>query len=338
MLLVSFLLVIVATIFLLSGLFFTKDLPLIFISIAFSALAGLVLIVAVLRSRPRPSTAQPVGGPGPEPVEVPAAAAARQPGGRPERDFPIADYETLEVVEVLPLLGELEAADLEQVRQREASGRAHPWVLARIDALLESEAETGELEWSTGGGAARDAEPADEWAAPEEGWAGARSSTTDWAASDFELESEAGYEEAEEREFPIANYDELRANEVLPILTTLAADDLELVRQEEAAGKARTSILSRIDVLLGRSGAPPPRQPLARPAPARAAAKAPARPSKAAQNLPIENYDALTVGQIAANLAGLSIAELRQIRTYEKRHKARAGVLQRIESAIARGR
>ena len=53
MLLVSFLLVIVATIFLLSGLFLTKDLALIFISIACSALAGIVLVVAVMRSRPR---------------------------------------------------------------------------------------------------------------------------------------------------------------------------------------------------------------------------------------------------------------------------------------------
>ncbi|MGH9039717.1 MAG: hypothetical protein ACRDZ3_05755, partial [Acidimicrobiia bacterium] len=54
MLLVSFLLVIVATIFLLSGLFLTRDLPLIFVSIGCSALAGLVLVIAVLRSRPRP--------------------------------------------------------------------------------------------------------------------------------------------------------------------------------------------------------------------------------------------------------------------------------------------
>ena len=48
MLLVSFLLVIVATIFLLSGLFLTKDLALIFISIACSALAGIVLVVVAL--------------------------------------------------------------------------------------------------------------------------------------------------------------------------------------------------------------------------------------------------------------------------------------------------
>jgi len=53
-LLVSFLLVIVATIFLLSGLFLTKDLALIFISIACSAVAGIVLVLAVMKSRPRP--------------------------------------------------------------------------------------------------------------------------------------------------------------------------------------------------------------------------------------------------------------------------------------------
>jgi hypothetical protein len=56
--------------------------------------------------------------------------------------------------------------------------------------------------------------------------------------------------------------------------------------------------------------------------------------SKASANLPIANYDSLTVPQIVASLAGLSAAELRQVRTYEKRHKNRAGVLTRIEGAL----
>src|SRR5439155_237424 len=50
------------------------------------------------------------------------------------------------------LLGDLEPAELELVRQREASGRAHPWILARVDALLEAEADadTSEHAWGPG--------------------------------------------------------------------------------------------------------------------------------------------------------------------------------------------
>ncbi|HZI36815.1 MAG TPA: hypothetical protein VFF24_00810, partial [Acidimicrobiia bacterium] len=146
MLLVSFLLVIVATIFLLSGLFLTKDLALIFISIACSALAGIVLVVAVMKSRPRPTAVEADDGSGvtPAPANVAAEAPAeRRPAARKADTggFPIPDYDSLEVVEVLPLLGDLEPAELELVRQREASSRAHPWILARVDALLEAEAD-----------------------------------------------------------------------------------------------------------------------------------------------------------------------------------------------------
>ncbi|HEV3362541.1 MAG TPA: hypothetical protein VG795_00105, partial [Acidimicrobiia bacterium] len=260
-----------------------------------------------------------------------AAAPARSGGGR---DFPIADYDSLEVVEVLPLLGDLEPAELEMVRQREESGRAHPWILARVDALLEAEADadTSEHTWAPGpigtSGQQRslldededeivEVEPDDaDWASPRE---------SDWAASDFPLDSGADYGDLAARDFPIDRYDELRVTEILPLLANLDAEDLKMVREEEAAGKARASILARIDGLLGRGAA--------RPAPARrpAAKKA---PSKAAANLPIGDYDSLNVAQIQARLVGLSAAELRQVRTYEKRHKNRAGVLSRIEGAL----
>ena len=113
-LLVSFLLVIVATILLLAGLFLTDSLVLIFVSIACSALAGIVLVLAVMKSKPRPSAAPAADGEG----QVPAAAtvATETPAARPAparggaREFPIADYDSLEVVEVLPLLGDLEPA------------------------------------------------------------------------------------------------------------------------------------------------------------------------------------------------------------------------------------
>ncbi len=363
MLLVSFLLVIVATIFLLSGLFLTKDLPLIFVSIGCSALAGLMLVIAVLRSRPRPvGEAEPVAPgvdvrPGvdtvspdfsadteavPEvgPAPLSGATRAADPGRFSGRAFPIPNYDSLEVVEVLPLLGDLEPAELEMVRQREATGRAHPWVLARVDALLE--AETGE--WAPAGEEAEEfeeyeeeeaeaeaEEPESEWAEPEPEWAG---SGGDWSASDFPLEADTGYGEIEVmRDFPINRYDELRANDILPLLSTLDAEDLKMVREEEEATKARTSVLSRIDVLLAREG--PGGAPTARPA--KAAAR-PKGPSRAALALPIADYDSLTVGQINSQIAGLSVEELKAVRNYEKRHKNRAGVVQRLDSLIARYR
>jgi hypothetical protein len=345
-LLVSFLLVIVATIFLLSGLFLTKDLALIFISIACSAVAGIVLVAAVMKSRPRSAGAVPAGdgaeaaAPSTLPVADAPAAGRRPAAGRPaeSREFPIPDYDGLEVVEVLPLLGDLEPPELEMVRQREASGRAHPWILARVDALLEAEADadTSEHAWGQGpiGKAGQqgrlidddedeiaEVEPDDaDWASPRD---------RDWAASDFELDSGADYDDISggRAEFPIDRYDELRVTEILPLLSTLDAEDLKTVREEEASGKARASILSRIDGLLVRDGgarqaAGPARRP---------AAKA---PSRAAANLPIDGYDNLTVPQIQARLVGLTAAELRQVRTYEKRHKNRAGVLSRIEGAL----
>lgn len=333
MLLVSFLLVIVATIFLLSGLFLTRDLPLIFVSIGCSALAGLMLVIAVLRSRPKPvpeaeglGAADTVAADRAALAATPSAEARSPQAGRStERTFPIDDYDSLEVVEVLPLLGDLDPAGLEMVRRREASGRAHPWVLARIDALLESEAETGEVEWAP---ADEEPEPArSEWSERAAEWSEERS---EWAASDFPLEDagDRGFSEIEVmRDFPIDRYDELRANEILPLLSNLDAEDLKMVREEEAAGKARTSILSRIDVLLAREQG-------GRPAARRAASPS----SQAALSLPIADYDRLTVPQITSQLGSLSAEELKAVRDYEQRHKARTGVLSRIETALHRAR
>lgn len=340
MLLVSFLLVIVATIFLLSGLFLTKDLALIFISIACSALAGIVLVVAVMRSRPRPATEPAADGgmtPAPANVAAEAGAATRPAGARSgsAREFPIPEYDSLEVVEVLPLLGDLEPSELEMVRQREASGRAHPWILARVDALLEAEADadTSEHTWAPGpmGTSSQgrlidddedeilEVEPDDaDWASPRD--------SSDWSASDFPLDAGGDYDDLSLRDFPIDRYDQLRVTEILPLLASLGSEDLKMVREEEAAGKARASILARIDGLLGRDVAPGPPAPAKRPG-----AKA---PSRASANLPIADYDNLTVPQIVANLATLDAAGLRQIRTYEKRHKNRAGVLTKIEGAL----
>ncbi|MGH9001320.1 MAG: hypothetical protein ACRDY7_18240, partial [Acidimicrobiia bacterium] len=260
--------------------------------------------------------------------------------------FPIEGYDELEVVEILPRLGELTPPQLEEVRRREASGRAHPWVLARIDALLESEAETGEWERealarSAAGGEGRGeepewVEPRADWDEPQPEWAPPRpggAPSGDWAASDFPLESGGYGELGVGRELPIDGYENLRANEVLPLLSGLDAEDLKLVREVESGGKARTSILSRIDALLSRGVGLPGVSAPTRKTPAKKAAKG---PSKAALALPIADYDSLTVAQITSQLEGLTVPELKTLRTYEKRHKSRAGVVSRIESALTR--
>ena len=56
----------------------------------------------------------------------------------------------------------------------------------------------------------------------------------------------------EEVVFPIENYDQLRVAEILPLLNGLGPGELQDVRDREVAGKARATILDRIDDRLGR--------------------------------------------------------------------------------------
>jgi hypothetical protein len=248
--LLSFVLVIVAAVTLVIGLL-TSGLPLVFISIACSAVAGVVLIVAVLRSRPRPVAA----GGGPAPL---TATAEPQWGGTPTAvfadddeeaapepataafvpatavDFPIEDYDDLRVGEIVPLLSELDVDELEAVRDHETAGKARASILTRVDVLLdESRAGVG------AGGGGDDA----------------------WTARDFPVETGGGG--GLDVEFPIADYDDLRVGEITPLLAELEPDELETVRRHENAGKARAGIIARIDALLGTS-APAKRAPAKR--------------------------------------------------------------------------
>jgi hypothetical protein len=53
------------------------------------------------------------------------------------------------------------------------------------------------------------------------------------------------------------------------------------------------------------------------------------------RNLPIRDYQHLTVSQIGSRLAKLSARELRQIEQYEKKHKHRTTLLRKLERARA---
>jgi hypothetical protein len=52
------------------------------------------------------------------------------------------------------------------------------------------------------------------------------------------------------------------------------------------------------------------------------------------RNLPIRNYQHLTIPQVSGKLRGLSKGDLRKVRKYEERHKKRKGVLQVIERVL----
>jgi polyhydroxyalkanoate synthesis regulator phasin len=52
-------------------------------------------------------------------------------------------------------------------------------------------------------------------------------------------------------------------------------------------------------------------------------------------SFPILGYDDLTAGQVQSRLAGLSPADLRRVRDYERRHANRKSVLAAIERALA---
>ena len=74
--------------------------------------------------------------------------------------------------------------------------------------------------------------------AVEDDWAPTGASTDDWG---------------DEVVFPIEDYDDLRVAEILPLLGQLEPDELQEVRDREVAGKARATILDRIDDRLNRT-------------------------------------------------------------------------------------
>jgi hypothetical protein len=242
--LLSFLLVLAAAVTLVIGLL-NSGLGLIYVSIGCSVAAGIVLALAVVRSRPREAVSTSVGterlraletdeptvtvvspldGEEEEVEELdvePARAGARGDG---EGVFPIADYDELKVGEIVALLPELDADELEMVREREASGKNRSTILTRVEALTEAVQASG-------------------WGVGERQW-------EDWEEGEAEAEGV----------FPIADYDELKVAEIVPLLPELDPDELESVREREQRGANRGTILSRIDHLLAgeEEEAPPP--------------------------------------------------------------------------------
>ncbi|HWC11326.1 MAG TPA: hypothetical protein VG455_08905, partial [Acidimicrobiales bacterium] len=162
--------------------------------------------------------------------------------------FPIHNYDRLRATEILPMLAELDDEQLAAVRRREESGKKRFMIMSRIDDEMQSRSP-------------------EVWEVDEETWE---------EEVEVEVESEpvaAGgpgpvpaAPRAPTGEFPIPDYDSLRALDILGRLSDLSPGELQQVREREQSGARRAMVLNRIDRILEETG-PMPAEPLVVPPP-----------------------------------------------------------------------
>jgi hypothetical protein len=231
LLLVTIGLVLVGAVSLVIG-FLSNALPWIYVSIVCSVIAAAVLVLFSRMSRVQPAAGGGAAGPAPladsgEPTLAGAGAPPTEAVVVPEAvaavvAFPIGDYDSLKVNEIVPKLSGLGLDQLDAVREREAAGKSRSSVLSRIDERI----------------AALEAEDAAAAAAPAATAAGGNDDSIDDLIED---------------------YDQLSVNQILPLLGELDEDELEDVAAYEEDHKNRASVLDRIDSLLeGEAPAPAP--------------------------------------------------------------------------------
>jgi hypothetical protein len=216
--LVSFVLVLAAAVTLVVGLL-QSGLSLIYVSIGCSVLAGVVLAVAVLRGRPEPKAA-PIGRP-----FTPPASAPPQPVsvGAPSMaaSAPAAATTTSFTPPPPPPPPPPSAGPASDDAATKAAGTA---LLGRLRGRRGDETPPV---------------PRAPVVAPE--------------PEPMTMEMPAV---GDDEGFPIADYDELRATDLLRRLGALDRNELEAVRDRETEGKNRFTILSRIDTLLAAKEEP----------------------------------------------------------------------------------
>src|SRR5688500_2505822 len=121
-------------------------------------------------------------------------------------------------------------------------------------------------------------------------------SSSEWLASDWEET-----EEVEAVDFPIADYDDLTAGQILPLLPQLYPDEIGVVEARELSTKARPEILDKLTELRGETPAAP----------------APVGWDDDEDWFPIEDYESLSAAQIRPLLAELDAEELELVRTQD---------------------
>jgi ferritin-like metal-binding protein YciE len=107
---------------------------------------------------------------------------------------------------------------------------------------------------------------------------------------------------ASESDLPIAGYDKRTAEEIVARLSELSQIDLAKVDSYERRHESRTTVLDRISSLRGDE--------------------------------PWAGYDELTAAEIQAALGDADDDRLKAVRSYERAHKARAGVLKATEREL----
>jgi ferritin-like metal-binding protein YciE len=108
---------------------------------------------------------------------------------------------------------------------------------------------------------------------------------------------------ASESDLAISNYDSLSANEVQEKLPELSQVDLAKVDAYERKNQNRSTITSRIDALQASE--------------------------------PWPGYDELSVEEVRAVLSAADETRIKAVRSYERKHKNRAGVLQATERELS---
>jgi hypothetical protein len=247
LLLVTIVLVLIAAVTLLIGIF-GDSLALIFVSIGASVIAAIVLGVVSQMSKRRPQEAMAAGGPAPlaaEPTvrgadaEEPVTARIGAVGGAAAGEatstasgvsgaatggaLAIADYDSLRVNEIMPKLEGLDLDELEAVAQHEESTKNRTSVLNKIDELMDA-LEAADI---AGAGAVVDAGATD------------AAEAVGAAASSAGAGAGAG--------FPIPDFDELDAEEIVELLADLDGDELEAVAEYEETHANRDAVLDAID-------------------------------------------------------------------------------------------
>ena len=256
---------------------------------------------AVVDAAPEPVGAR-VAEYGNEPVTatMPVIGVEDDEDDEDDEGFPIADYDQLRATDLLRRLTPLDRNQLEAVRDRETAGKNRFTILSRVDTLLEAQSEpaweVADDEWDDDEagaettvievGAVDDEDEFDDDDEDEDEELAAGEMEDDEAdeVDEFDQLPDEMFDDEDEEvdelvspadDFPIAGYDSLTVGQILPRLSDLEADELAEVRAREQQGRARGTILDRIDRLASKSA------PMAMPA-AAPARKAPVRRKAAA--------------------------------------------------------
>ena len=245
-------LVLVATVALVIG-FVTSALPPIYVSIACSVAAALVLFFF---SRLSKREAQVPTSAGPAPLPGPTAGEAAPAGST------VTVLGTAPPAEEAPAGGAAAAAGSATDNVPDAESTGEVPVVAAGDEAFAPEGMIAAAEPAGGDGASVADASAGAWAeSPTEGAQGDQApagapavpglAAVAAAAESADEDAAGGGDGAADEDyvFPIADYDDLRVSEILPLLPELDEDELQMVRQREQQGRARFSVLTRVDQL-----------------------------------------------------------------------------------------